>query len=168
MPKLAASGLSFFAEAHYLAIWSTVEPGLGIVAGCLATLRPLFRSVLRTAFSYAQHEGSAYGTDKTNSIGTTVPNLSHSNVEDDTILFANSRYLKGNSIDAGYRIPKEPWRPGGRFARTPTSTPTNGLDEGIELHSRMVEEAANIYNTSRVVSNRPTAPDAAYTRQYYV
>ncbi|TGZ77567.1 hypothetical protein EX30DRAFT_293448, partial [Ascodesmis nigricans] len=26
-----------------MAIWSTVEPGIGITAGCMATLRPLFR-----------------------------------------------------------------------------------------------------------------------------
>lgn len=172
MPKLATGGLRFFAEVQLLAIWSTVEQGLGITAGCLATLRPLFRSFLRSAFSYAQHDG--YDTDKTNSLGTTGPNRSHSNVEEDAILFANPAYLKGSTIDAGYRIPKEPWRPGGRFARTPTSTPTNGFDEGIEMHVRMVEharmvaEAANVYDTSRLVSDRPTAPDAAYTRQYYV
>lgn len=158
-----------------LAIWSTVEPSLGIMAGCLATLRPLFRTFLQTAFSYGQHE--EYGTDKTNSLGTSGTNRSHSNVGDDAILFSNPAYLKGNSTDAGRRIPKEPWRPGGK--RTPTPTPTDGLNEGIEMHAKiaeparmvehakMVEETANVNDTSWVVSNRPTAPDAAYTRQYY-
>jgi hypothetical protein len=155
------------ADAQTIAIWSTIEPGLGIMAGCLATLRPLFRSFLRSALTYAQHGRSVYGTDKTASNGTVGRNRSHSNVEDDAVLFSNPNYLKGNSIDAGYRIPKEPWRPGGRWAISPMPA-ANGADESIEMHARMVEEAAHVYDTSRVVSNRPTAPDAAYTRQYYV
>lgn len=36
----------FFTNAIDVAIWSIVEPGLGIVAASLSTLRPLFRSVL--------------------------------------------------------------------------------------------------------------------------
>lgn len=173
VPKLAIGGLEFFGQSQKLAIWSTVEPGLGIMAGSLATLRPMFRSFLRRlgALSYPHYEG--YDTDKTNSFGASGPNRSHSNVEDDAILFANPAYLKGNSIDAGFRIAKEPWRPGTRFARTPTSTPTKGYDESIEMHARMVEQAsmveevANVYDTSRVVFNRPSVPDTAYTRQYY-
>ena len=29
-----------------VSIWSTVEPGVGIIAGCIATLRPLLQSIL--------------------------------------------------------------------------------------------------------------------------
>jgi len=32
-----------------VAIWSTVEPGIGIVAGCVATLRPLLQLILHKA-----------------------------------------------------------------------------------------------------------------------
>jgi hypothetical protein len=167
IPKLANASLTFFADAQNIAIWSTVEPGLGIMAGCLATLRPLFRTFLRSALTYAQHGRSAYGTDKST---ITQHNRSHSNVEDDAVLFSNPTYLKGNSIDAGHRIPKEPWRPGGKFAQRAKRAPAaNGVvNEGIEMDARMVEEAAHIYDTSRIVSNRPTAPDAAYQREYYV
>lgn len=91
------------------------------------------------------------------------------------MLFANPAYLKGSSIGVGHHIPKEPWRPGGKLGRTPTSTPTptRGLNEETEMHARrvehkrMVEEVANVYDTSRMVSNRPTAPDAADPRRYY-
>lgn len=42
-----------------VSIWSTVEPGIGITAGCIATLRPLFQTVmwrlgLAPAPSYAE------------------------------------------------------------------------------------------------------------------
>jgi hypothetical protein len=135
------------------------------MAGCLATLRPLFRSFLRTALTYTQNRRSAYATDKSNA--TVGRNRSHSNVEDDAVLFSNPNYLKGNSIDTGYRIPKEPWKPGGRWARTQLQA-ASGINEGFEMDARMIEEARHVYDTSRIVSNRPTAPDAAYQRQYYI
>ncbi|KEQ77656.1 hypothetical protein M436DRAFT_13406, partial [Aureobasidium namibiae CBS 147.97] len=37
---------TFFSNASSIAIVSTIEPGLGITAACLATLRPMFRSLL--------------------------------------------------------------------------------------------------------------------------
>jgi hypothetical protein len=37
---------AFFSGASSIAIVSTIEPGLGITAACLATLRPFFRSLL--------------------------------------------------------------------------------------------------------------------------
>jgi hypothetical protein len=37
---------TFFSNAASIAIVSTIEPGLGITAACLATLRPLFRTLL--------------------------------------------------------------------------------------------------------------------------
>jgi hypothetical protein len=37
---------TFFSNASSIAIVSTIEPGLGITAACLATLRPLFRTLL--------------------------------------------------------------------------------------------------------------------------
>ncbi|KAF2196869.1 hypothetical protein GQ43DRAFT_234899 [Delitschia confertaspora ATCC 74209] len=36
----------FFWNATNIAIWSTIEPGAGIIAGCLATLRPCLRLFL--------------------------------------------------------------------------------------------------------------------------
>ncbi|KUI60000.1 hypothetical protein VP1G_07232 [Cytospora mali] len=35
----------FLYETVYVAIWSVMEPSLGILAGCVATLRPLFKSL---------------------------------------------------------------------------------------------------------------------------
>ncbi|OCK82007.1 hypothetical protein K432DRAFT_294167 [Lepidopterella palustris CBS 459.81] len=39
----------FFWNATNCAIWSTIEPGTGIIAGSLATMRPFFRLIFRTA-----------------------------------------------------------------------------------------------------------------------
>ncbi|KAF2660064.1 hypothetical protein K491DRAFT_589929 [Lophiostoma macrostomum CBS 122681] len=46
----------FFWNATNIAIWSTVEPGAGIVAGCLATLRPLLKRFAATARSIRSSE----------------------------------------------------------------------------------------------------------------
>lgn len=45
------SGPHFFSEAITIGTWSIIEPGIGICAGCLATLRPLFKSVMNTTRS---------------------------------------------------------------------------------------------------------------------
>lgn len=43
----------FLFDATDVAIWSTVEPGMGITAASLATLRPLFRSFLTSTRFFA-------------------------------------------------------------------------------------------------------------------
>ncbi|THX66296.1 hypothetical protein D6C77_06481 [Aureobasidium pullulans] len=50
---------TFFSNASTIAIASTIEPGMGIVAACMATLRPMFKSVLdrtRTHISSASEK----------------------------------------------------------------------------------------------------------------
>lgn len=37
----------FLYDTVDIAVWSTVEPGIGITAGCIATLRPLLQLVLK-------------------------------------------------------------------------------------------------------------------------
>ncbi|KAF2008983.1 hypothetical protein BU24DRAFT_402303 [Aaosphaeria arxii CBS 175.79] len=41
----------YFWNAANIAIWSTIEPGAGIIAGCLATLRPLLKTCMTQARS---------------------------------------------------------------------------------------------------------------------
>lgn len=36
---------NFLHETVYVAFWSFMEPSLGIIAGCVATLRPLFKGL---------------------------------------------------------------------------------------------------------------------------
>lgn len=43
------NGPVFFSNAINIGIWSVIEPGLGIVAASLATLRPLFKSMVEKA-----------------------------------------------------------------------------------------------------------------------
>jgi len=47
VPVIATTNLTFWSEMEILGIWSVIEPGLGIVAACMATLRPLLRHVKR-------------------------------------------------------------------------------------------------------------------------
>ena len=68
----------FFWNATNIAIWSTIECGASIIAGCLATLRPLLRGVFSAAGSItkslrssnAQSNGSSKLTDRSTSTTT--------------------------------------------------------------------------------------------------
>lgn len=44
MKKIAISA-DFLHETIDIAVWSVIEPGLGILAGCTATIRPLFKGM---------------------------------------------------------------------------------------------------------------------------
>lgn len=47
--------LYLIGAAADVSIWSAVEPGIGIIAGCIATLRPLLQSILwRTGLSSSE------------------------------------------------------------------------------------------------------------------
>lgn len=68
----------FFWNAANIAIWSTIECGASIVAGCLATLRPLLKRMFATAgtitktlrASNTQSNGSSRQTNNTTSTNT--------------------------------------------------------------------------------------------------
>jgi hypothetical protein len=51
--------LTFAADSEPIVLWSIIESGLGIIAGSLATLRPLFRSFFRTVRSVGGSENSS-------------------------------------------------------------------------------------------------------------
>lgn len=72
IPSITAPTLSFFRTAAELGQWSVVEPGLGILAGCLMTMRPLFKRFLETARSMRN------GSSAQRSQGT-IPALGGSN-----------------------------------------------------------------------------------------
>ncbi|KEQ78279.1 hypothetical protein M436DRAFT_18997, partial [Aureobasidium namibiae CBS 147.97] len=50
----ASSATEFFSKASTIAIASIIEIGLGVTAACLATLRPLFKSLLDHTGSYSR------------------------------------------------------------------------------------------------------------------
>lgn len=43
------NGPEFFSNAINIGVWSVIEPGLGVIAASLATLRPLFKSMVEKA-----------------------------------------------------------------------------------------------------------------------
>lgn len=59
-------GQDFLYSTTDIAIWSTVEPGIGIAAGSIACLRPLFRVLLwRLGFSEPpRHRSPTYSSDR--------------------------------------------------------------------------------------------------------
>jgi hypothetical protein len=72
IPNITAPTLSFFRTAAELGQWSVVEPGLGILAGCLMTMRPLFKRFLETARSLRNGSSAqrSQGTIPSGSNGT--------------------------------------------------------------------------------------------------
>jgi hypothetical protein len=64
---LANSDPNFWVEIQPLAIWSTVEPGLGITAASLATLRPLLRRAIQTMKSFASSRTRSTNSDPSTS-----------------------------------------------------------------------------------------------------
>lgn len=53
-----AMGPDFFVNVIDTTIWSVIEPGLGITAACLATLRPLFRCMTEGTKAARSRSGS--------------------------------------------------------------------------------------------------------------
>ncbi|KAI5202313.1 hypothetical protein E4T39_04811 [Aureobasidium subglaciale] len=54
-------GKNFFKQSAKFALYSTIEPGLGITAVCFATLRPLFKKCLEGAKSVSASQNSRGG-----------------------------------------------------------------------------------------------------------
>jgi hypothetical protein len=69
---LVTHSLDFFYKAQWLAIWSAIEPGLGIIASSLATLRPFFREIESSSGSAGRWTWSRSKSTKL-SDGTKVP-----------------------------------------------------------------------------------------------
>lgn len=64
----------FFWNATNIAIWSTIEPGAGIIAGCLACLRPFVKSVFVKARSIRSSiDASKKDTSEASKSGHTHP-----------------------------------------------------------------------------------------------
>lgn len=64
-----ATPIDFFVVTYRLAIWTCVEPGVGITVGSLATLRPLFRKVIYLSSSslfgsYSVSHSTSHATSK--------------------------------------------------------------------------------------------------------
>lgn len=83
-------------------IWSSVEPSVGIISGCLPTLRPLLTWVLHKWFGYAPRVESAHGVSPIETISKkrtrTRPRRTDNELEetqfenDDNMLQSKSRH----------------------------------------------------------------------------
>ncbi|KAF2669659.1 hypothetical protein BT63DRAFT_455645 [Microthyrium microscopicum] len=103
LANLAEPGYAFFAQVHSVMVWSCIEPGLGIIAGSLATLRPLVRHMSSSFNSRNESINSAgWSWPSSNkrraleldSIGEGTDNWSEVN----SLKQLNSPGLKANSV----------------------------------------------------------------------
>lgn len=111
---LAFTGVSFGPEFTGLAIWSTIEPGLGITAACMATLRPLLRKVRgfgsqtmsRTVGSHTSKSKSRTTSSGLNSGKATDSSGSRPGQDGSTTLTSNNDSSHNNSSRPGnLRLP---------------------------------------------------------------
>ena len=131
IPRLATATQTWFMDANLIAIWSAVEPGLGIMASSLATLRPLFRGCFNfgnTQNSSSLNGGLAmqYARFPSFKNGTMVEELpARGKIDDgegtpyDSFEFIQGGLpaLKGTPVGPHEHIQKEPWRPSGASER---------------------------------------------------
>lgn len=83
----------FFWDATNIAIWSTIECGASIIAGCLATLRPLLKRMFATAGSITKSLRSS--NSRSNGSSRQITNSTSLN----THLGSNERKTTGSSTD---------------------------------------------------------------------
>ncbi|KIW08155.1 uncharacterized protein PV09_01088 [Verruconis gallopava] len=143
--RLATAVETWFADANLVAIWSAIEPGLGICASSLATLRPLFRGIFGTnsSFSNSSFHATQYARFPSLKSGSTrVEELpvrkdeSNESFEFIQTGFANARFSL--PPPPHQIIPKEPWRPS---ASTDRSGMTSRIGKAEEL---LGEDLSNI------------------------
>jgi hypothetical protein len=120
IPRLATATETWFMDANLIAIWSAVEPGLGIIASSLATLRPLFRGLFRTGNTQIS------SSDITNLRFTSFKNAipveelpRKSSDERQGTIYDSFEFIQGGlpsikTLPAGphQHIPKAAWKPG--------------------------------------------------------
>ncbi|KAF2757765.1 hypothetical protein EJ05DRAFT_511533 [Pseudovirgaria hyperparasitica] len=123
-----------------IAIWSTVEPGIGIAAGCIATFRPLMRNFLWRigVGSMPASSGMSYGKH-THSRRAPSRNLDelelHRGVQ--TMITGNDQKYKHNSG----------WNKGGSSSRE--SDEIEVLKDGISKHVVVEYEESRLARTPR-------------------
>ncbi|KAF2396227.1 hypothetical protein EJ06DRAFT_484040 [Trichodelitschia bisporula] len=125
IPRLTSASLEFFADATDIAVWSTIEPGLGIIAGCLATLRPLYRTFLRkmTTTAADERQREMYGSEKGPSQSSKhQPLRSHYESTEMVPTKSRSSSLRNGSPRNGYPRPEsDEWPPIPEFPIPPRS-----------------------------------------------
>lgn len=163
----------FLWDTQPVAIWSSVEPGIGITAISLATLRPLFRSFLiRLGVSTADTAAHRYGFSASNtrpkqpprsgSGGATSPfkkaDVKHDPFEDDAELQLRGIRLKmGNSshVEAGLqtapsRKTLNGWSPLCRAEKSDGPKATWYKGDSKATSTRTSEDEINVTKTMHV------------------
>lgn len=151
--RLAVATQSWFVDANLIAIWSAVEPGLGIIATSLATMRPLFRNCLfnvRTTHGSSEQYNDSRQYPAAKSFSTAEHPLSRKEelpftLSDDLpplkeeLTLADFKFMEGdfplrsNPVQHQH-IEKEPWRPAG-------SSPVYAPDTAKLQNQRSLEKA---------------------------
>lgn len=88
-----AAKQDFLYESTDIAIWSTIEPGIGMIAACIATLRPLLQHVLhRTGLSTPRGTtGGASNWSTGNALGSSKNRTGYLRSQDDGHTLKNLR-----------------------------------------------------------------------------
>jgi hypothetical protein len=143
IPNITAPTLNFFRTAAELGQWSVVEPGLGILAGCLMTMRPLFKRFLETARSLRN------GSSGQPSQGT-IPSGSNGTQSSGGVLSKQTRQI----LNAADKPTLERWS---------TGDPEIGL-ASPQLNPRVLEALAARYGAQPLPA--PSVPSLGPRQQH--
>jgi hypothetical protein len=163
IPRLATATQTWFMDANLIAIWSAVEPGLGIIASSLATLRPLFRGLFRTgntslgsSFNNNNNAGGAYlrfASLKSAAVVEELParakegDASASGSPYDSFEFIQGGLpaMRGTPVGPHQHIPKEPWKP------TAVAAPEKRVPSRMGKAEELLGEDLSTFSTARPV-----------------
>ncbi|KAG9664199.1 hypothetical protein KCU64_g834, partial [Aureobasidium melanogenum] len=97
----ASSATEFFSKAATIAIVSIIELGLGVTAACLATLRPLFKSLVDYSQRSSDYTRGTVGKDKSSAMERGVTKSSNSALQSPR----NNRQFTQYGFDASDMVP---------------------------------------------------------------
>ncbi|KAG9569467.1 hypothetical protein KCU71_g4620, partial [Aureobasidium melanogenum] len=97
----ASSATEFFSKAATIAIVSIIELGLGVTAACLATLRPLFKSLVDYSQRSSDYTRGTVGKDKSSAMERGVTKSSNSGLQSSR----NNRQFTQYGFDASDMVP---------------------------------------------------------------
>jgi hypothetical protein len=98
VPGLTETSLAFYSTATQVAIWSTIEPGLGIIAGCLATLRPLLRRFISSARTMGTTSYTSQAQRNNESAGLSRSTLTNNQAQIDETASNPSMHCKDTEL----------------------------------------------------------------------
>ncbi|KIW06271.1 uncharacterized protein PV09_02743 [Verruconis gallopava] len=153
VPGIAVTQETFFSSVTDIAIWSCIEPGIGITAGSFICLRPLFRKPLQAASRAIGYMSS--GSQKRNGYVHELTSTSTSHLREPVA------YQKRDSRDLETAFDADNTPPNWPFPATTASNDMNHSERQLRqvLDTRQVRRKSSLGFPIGGYSSNKTTPD---------